>query len=172
MRLSLTKSQDPVNDGTAEKAQFIAYAIDARVTPVARGCLKVSIGENLHVSIKRPDERDIAVGRRIRSLRLERGMSQTALGGHLKLTFQQIQKYEKGSNRVGAGRLQAIAEVFGVPVSAFYADAGGNLDASPAVADLVETSSAMRLLRSYAQIADPNVQQAFLMLAESIAERE
>jgi transcriptional regulator with XRE-family HTH domain len=87
-------------------------------------------------------------------------MSQTALGGHLDLTFQQIQKYEKGSNRVGAGRLQAIAEVFGVPVSAFYQDVGSNGDASAAVADLVETSSAMRLLRSYAQIADPTVQHS------------
>jgi transcriptional regulator with XRE-family HTH domain len=128
--------------------------------------------ESLQVSIKQPDQRDIAVGRRIRALRLERGMSQTALGGHLDLTFQQIQKYEKGSNRVGAGRLQAIAEVFGVPVSAFYQDVGSNGDASAAVADLIETSSAMRLLRSYAQIADPTVQQAFLMLAESIADKE
>jgi transcriptional regulator with XRE-family HTH domain len=124
------------------------------------------------VSTKGPDHRDIAVGRRIRELRLERGMSQMALGDHLDVTFQQVQKYEKGSNRVGAGRLQVIAEIFGVPVSALYEEHGSNGFASTAGVDIVDVSAAMRLLRSYAQIADPKIQLAFIVLAESIAGRD
>src|SRR5438552_1319065 len=69
---------------------------------------------------KAPDARDIEVGRRIRAQRLVRGMSQTQLGKKLGITFQQIQKYEKGANRVGAGRLTRIADVLGVPVSFFF----------------------------------------------------
>jgi transcriptional regulator with XRE-family HTH domain len=99
-------------------------------------------------------------------------MSQMALGGRLDITFQQVQKYEKGSNRVGTGRLQAIAEILGVPVSAFYEDKGSNGAASPAVADLVEASSATRLLRSYTQIADPKIKQALVVPAESMAGRD
>ena len=124
------------------------------------------------MSRKEPDHRDVAVGRRIRALRRELGMSQMALGGRLDITFQQVQKYETGSNRVGAGRLQAIAEILGVPVSAFYEDKAGNGPASSAVADLVEASSATRLLRSYTQIADPKIQQALIVLAESMAGRD
>ena len=72
------------------------------------------------MSVKRPDPVDVEVGHRIRIQRLARGMSQTALANHLGVTFQQVQKYEKGVNRVGAGRLTRIAEVLGVPVNAFF----------------------------------------------------
>ena len=72
--------------------------------------------------VKRPDPTDIEVGRRVRALRLERGMSQERLAFALKLTFQQVQKYEKGTNRIGAGRLQRIADILEVPVSTFFAD--------------------------------------------------
>ena len=69
---------------------------------------------------KRPDLTDIDVGRRVRALRLERGMSQEKLACALDLTFQQVQKYEKGTNRIGAGRLQRIAGILEVPVSTFF----------------------------------------------------
>src|SRR5215813_14389623 len=59
--------------------------------------------ETSNMSTKTPDPRDIEVGRRVRALRMERGMSQTDLGGELGLTFQQVQKYEKGTNRISAG---------------------------------------------------------------------
>src|SRR5258706_12829347 len=72
------------------------------------------------MSRKQQDPLDIAVGRRVRALRLEKGMSQEKLGNQLDLTFQQIQKYENGSNRIGAGRLQRIAGILGVSVSALY----------------------------------------------------
>jgi transcriptional regulator with XRE-family HTH domain len=63
---------------------------------------------------------DIELGRRIRLRRLEKGISQIELAGHLGVTFQQVQKYEKGTNRVGAARLQQIAEVLGVDIPFFY----------------------------------------------------
>src|ERR1700674_2142829 len=66
------------------------------------------------------DPRDTEIGRRIRALRLERGLSQTELGNLLGVTFQQIQKYEKGANRVAAGRLQRVAESLDVPITFFY----------------------------------------------------
>jgi transcriptional regulator with XRE-family HTH domain len=72
---------------------------------------------------KQTDPLDIEVGRKVRALRLERNMSQEKLGDALGLTFQQVQKYEKGANRISAGRLQRIAEILGVPTTAFFADA-------------------------------------------------
>src|SRR5438105_23417 len=69
------------------------------------------------------DPRDLEVAKRVRALRLQRGISQTELGGVLDVTFQQVQKYETGTNRISAGRLQQIAEVLDVPVTYFYAGA-------------------------------------------------
>src|SRR4051795_8296778 len=74
----------------------------------------------LTINKRRGDPRDAEIGKRIRARRLERGLSQTELGQRLGVTFQQIQKYEKGANRVGAGRLQRIAEVLDVPITFFY----------------------------------------------------
>src|SRR5438094_2862806 len=81
-----------------------------------------------------PDARDIDVGRRIRSQRLVCRMSQTELANNLGVTFQQVQKYEKGVNRVGAGRLSRIADVLNVPVSFFFSG-----DMNPAPADSAGT---------------------------------
>jgi transcriptional regulator with XRE-family HTH domain len=86
------------------------------------------------MSVKRPDPVDIEVGHRIRIERLARGLSQTALANQLGVTFQQVQKYEKGVNRVGAGRLTKIAEVLGIEVS--------NL--RRAIVDLVEQISSQK----------------------------
>src|SRR5438105_14784181 len=72
------------------------------------------------MSVKRPDPVDIEVGHRIRIERLARGLSQTALANQLGVTFQQVQKYEKGVNRVGAGRLTKIAGVLGIEVGTFF----------------------------------------------------
>ena len=60
---------------------------------------------------KKPDQRDIEVARRMRAARLEKGLTQEKLGSALGLTFQQVQKYENGTNRIAAGRLHKIAEV-------------------------------------------------------------
>jgi transcriptional regulator with XRE-family HTH domain len=69
------------------------------------------------MGVKSPDQVDVEVGQRIRVLRNDAGISQTALAEELGLTFQQVQKYEKGVNRVGAGRLTKIAGVLKVPVT-------------------------------------------------------
>jgi transcriptional regulator with XRE-family HTH domain len=120
---------------------------------------------------KAPDSRDMEVGRRIRAQRLVRGLSQTDLGRSLGITFQQVQKYEKGANRVGAGRLTRIAETLGVPVAFFFGDHSGTGkadDASEALGFL-ETAGAVRLVKAYARISDTDVRRALVDLAESIA---
>ena len=75
---------------------------------------------------KTPNPVDIHVGSRVRLRRMMLGMSQEKLGEHLGITFQQIQKYEKGTNRIGASRLQHIARVLTVPVAFFFEDAPGS----------------------------------------------
>src|SRR3982751_3181300 len=73
-----------------------------------------------HVRARRADARDAEVGRRVRSRRLECRLSQTELADRIGVTFQQVQKYEKGVNRIGAGRLQRISEALEVPISFFF----------------------------------------------------
>jgi transcriptional regulator with XRE-family HTH domain len=116
---------------------------------------------------RHPDPRDVEVGRRVRAFRLNKGLSQEKLGGELGITFQQVQKYEKGTNRIGAGRLQRIAEILGVPVSEFFAPSSA--PQSGTLYELVDTASALRLLRAYARIPDPQVKQAVTTLVEKIA---
>ena len=121
---------------------------------------------------KAPDARDVDVGRRIRAQRLVCRMSQTELANNLGVTFQQVQKYEKGVNRVGAGRLARIAEVLSVPISFFFSG-----DHTPSEADdsvnsglsFLETAGAVRLVRAYAQIEDPQIRRALVDLSEEIA---
>src|SRR5437016_14271832 len=97
------------------------------------------------------DRRDTEIGRRIRALRLERGLSQTELGNLLGVTFQQIQKYEKGANRVAAGRLQRVAEALEVPITFFYAGNTGETheasenDTVDVGLGFLETAGAVRL---------------------------
>ena len=129
------------------------------------------------MSVKRPDPVDIDVGHRIRIERLARGLSQTALANQLGVTFQQVQKYEKGVNRVGAGRLTKIAEVLGIEVGTFF---GGKEmlgseppkegEASPL--KLLTVSGAFRLLRGYAAIEDSNLRRAIVDLVEQISNQK
>ena len=118
---------------------------------------------------KQTDPLDIEVGRKVRALRLERNMSQERLGDALGLTFQQVQKYEKGANRISAGRLQRIGEILGVPTTAFFADASSVYEPSNGSFELTETGGALRLLRAYARIPSSSVKRALTTLAEEIA---
>jgi transcriptional regulator with XRE-family HTH domain len=126
------------------------------------------------MSVKRPDPVDVEVGHRIRIERLARGLSQTALANQLGVTFQQVQKYEKGVNRVGAGRLTKIAEVLGVPVGSFFSgkevlesEANRDVDqASPL--KLLTVSGAFRLLRAYSEIEDSDLRRCIVDLVEQI----
>jgi len=120
------------------------------------------------------DERDVEIGKRIRALRLERGLSQTELGALMEVTFQQVQKYEKGVNRVAAGRLHRVAEALSVPIGFFYAkpDENGfdeNVDSVDAGLGFLETAGAVRLVRAYSRIIDPDMRRTLLELAERIA---
>ncbi len=73
----------------------------------------------------------MVIGQKLRALRLDRGLSQSELGGMVGVTFQQLQKYEKGTNRVSAGRLARIATALDVPVTAFYGAAASSLRLAP-----------------------------------------
>ena len=117
---------------------------------------------------KRPTPRDASVGQRIRALRLQRSMSQTALADRLEITFQQVQKYEKGTNRIGAGRLSEVAEILEVPVSVFFDDAEVNSSAKPLL-EVADTAGALRLFQAYDRIEEDGVQKALIRLAEAIA---
>jgi transcriptional regulator with XRE-family HTH domain len=114
---------------------------------------------------------DVLVGRNIRIHRLDRGLSQTELGKHIGVTFQQVQKYENGVNRVGSGRLFKIAGVLGAPVSIFF-DGADQLDektfkTSP-IAMLAEPY-ALRLLRAFSDIVDPELRRSLVEMAEKFA---
>jgi len=106
------------------------------------------------------------------------GMSQEKLGDNLGITFQQIQKYEKGTNRVGASRLQAIATVLNVPPAFFFEDLPGQQagaasglaeDASTMSAmDFVTSSEGLQLNRAFVRISDPKVRRRIIDLVKSL----
>jgi transcriptional regulator with XRE-family HTH domain len=106
------------------------------------------------------------VGAAIRAHRLLAGMSQGDLGRKIGVTFQQVQKYEKGTNRVGAGRLPQIAEIFGVPVGAFFKDHAGTVSVP---VKLVTDTATVRMLTAYADITDRSVRRNLSELVDRIA---
>jgi transcriptional regulator with XRE-family HTH domain len=103
------------------------------------------------------------------------GMSQQKLGDALGLTFQQVQKYEKGTNRIGASRLQHIASIQEVPISFFFEGAPGlaqALDDAPSsayVSDFVATSEGLALMRAYMHIQDAKLRRSIVALVKEIA---
>ena len=123
---------------------------------------------------KRAGPIDAVVGRTIRALRLSKGISQGALGRRLGVSFQQIQKYENGSNRVGAGRLAQIAAALDVPMQALLRGVQttkrkARPDDDPLA--LLSTGQAMRLARAFSRIANGRIRIALVNLAEGIAAR-
>lgn len=124
---------------------------------------------------RRAGAQDIEIGRKIRALGLERGLSQSVLADHIGLTFQQVQKYEKGANRVSAGRLQQIADMLKVPVMFFY---GGGAErpkrgnARDPMLTLLQTRGAVRLMRAYMEIPSRATKYALVVLAESLRQKE
>jgi transcriptional regulator with XRE-family HTH domain len=127
---------------------------------------------------KIPNPIDSHVGARLRMRRVVVGMSQERLGAALNITFQQIQKYEKGANRIGASRLQELARILQVPPAYFFdgapsgeASAAGFAEsgASSYVVDFLSTSEALQLNRAFALIRDPIVRRRILDLVTSLA---
>ena len=130
---------------------------------------------------KKPNPIDIHVGSRIRLRRNMLGISQEKLGESLGITFQQIQKYEKGTNRVGASRLQAISSILGVPVSFFFDDAPGS-DPGPTrgmedssttyVVDFLSSAEGLQLNRAFVKISDAKVRRKVLDLVKALADED
>jgi transcriptional regulator with XRE-family HTH domain len=118
---------------------------------------------------KSQNAQDREVGRRIRLRRQELGVSQTKLGDALKVSFQQVQKYEKGINRVSAGRLQQIAHVLQVPIMFFYDDLGKGGSGSE-ISTLLESAYALRVLKAFSKIRDRNLQRRAVELMEAMAD--
>jgi len=121
-----------------------------------------------------PEPRDREIARRLRTLRLQRGWSQAGLGAVLGITPQQVQKYERGTNRITAGRLARIAETFGVPTTFFYSDGEGCASVPESSSTVIElgflrTHGALRLVRAYSSITDAGIRGSLLKLAESLA---
>ena len=123
-----------------------------------------------------PDPVDVHVGARIRTRRLLLGMNQETLANALGLTFQQVQKYEGGSNRVSASRLAEMAEVLGVPIAYFFNDlemAGDPAEAEEAeFREMLQRPDGIELIRWYYAIADPEVRRQFLEMVKTVAQSQ
>ena len=133
------------------------------------------------MSTKAPNPVDKYVGSRVRMRRIMLGMSQEKLGEALGLTFQQIQKYEKGTNRVGASRIQQISEILQVPVSFLFeggpstaasAEGAGEGTSPTYVSDFLATSEGLALTRAFTRISDAKLRRSIVDLVEKIADQE
>ena len=119
---------------------------------------------------KRAQKIDKIIGRNIRIHRLAKKMSQTELGDQLGVSFQQVQKYENGTNRVGSGRLYQIAAILGIHVSTFFKGGDAAEKASGSgLLDLLAEPQSVRLIRAFAKITDNTVRRSLLELAEKFA---
>jgi transcriptional regulator with XRE-family HTH domain len=130
---------------------------------------------------KAPNPIDKHVGSRVRMRRMMLSMSQEKLGGALGLTFQQVQKYEKGTNRIGASRLQQISHILQVPVAFFFEgaptfnpqdDAPGESPSPTYVSDFLATSDGLALTKAFMEIKQPKLRRRIVDLVEEIAGRE
>jgi transcriptional regulator with XRE-family HTH domain len=138
------------------------------------------IEENRRMTKKAPNPIDKHVGSRVRMRRMMLGMSQEKLGDALALTFQQVQKYEKGTNRIGASRLQQISQILQVPVAFFFEGAPhladsmitDPLEAAPSptyVSDFLATSDGLSLTKAFMRIPDAKLRRRIVDLVQQIA---
>lgn len=132
--------------------------------------------------MKRLTEMDVHVGRRIRMRRMMLGLSQSEIAEPLGITFQQVQKIEKGQNRIGAGRLQHVASILKVPVGFFFegvsqADVFGSTGAPRTappdfVQEFCSTRDGLELAAAFQRITDPTTRRKIVALVEAIAPEE
>lgn len=132
------------------------------------------------MTAKMPNPIDVHVGSRLRMRRMLVGMSQEKLGEHLDLTFQQVQKYEKGSNRISASRLYDMARILDVPVQFFFDDMPGKDLGRPVagfaenqdsfqMTDFLTSSDGAQLIRAFADIKSSEVRRKVIDLVKSIS---
>jgi transcriptional regulator with XRE-family HTH domain len=121
---------------------------------------------------RRPNSADIQIGESIRAHRLIVGMTQGDLARRLGVSFQQIQKYEKGANRVGAGRLPQIARIFDIPISALFeanADTSPGKSAGAAPTKLIPDRNTLKLLNAFKGIGNRKIRYSLVDLVNAIA---
>lgn len=122
---------------------------------------------------------DVHVGQKVRLRRTLLNMSQEKLGDALGVTFQQIQKYERGVNRIGAGRLFFISQVLNVPVNFFYEGLQGGAsagfsdgDQTPFVNDLLSSPEGLQLALAFSRIKNPDVRRKFIELMRALGDED
>ena len=137
--------------------------------------------DSMEKNARRANPIDAHVGGRVRLRRMLLGMSQEKLADQLGLTFQQVQKYEKGINRIGASRLFELSQLLGVGVAFFYEDApsaNGGVAATPGFAeapsenyivDFLNTREGLDLNRAFMRITDPKVRRSIIELVRTLA---
>lgn len=140
---------------------------------------KFAPGNDLSVCVvpkKQANPVDTQVGNRVRIRRMLIGMSQEKLGDLLGLTFQQVQKYEKGVNRIGAGRLYEISRILGVPIDFFYEgvspESGVAESGTAPVMEFVSSGEGLQLSLAFMKIKDSKVRKRVLDLVKSLANEE
>jgi len=133
---------------------------------------------------RKPNPVDVHVGSRVRYRRMIIGMSQEKLGEKMNLTFQQIQKYEKGTNRIGASRLFQLSKILDVPVGYFFEDAFSSASSSSAhhglhepeqegfLLDFLNTREGLDLNKAFAKISDPKVRRRVIDLVRALSEEK
>jgi len=132
------------------------------------------------INPREPNPVDRHVGSRVRLRRQILNMSQEKPGEELGVTFQQVQKYERGTNRIGAGRLWKLARVLEVPVAFFFEGAGSPAvepgfaegDQTPIINDFLQSSDGVALAQAFSRITDPKVRRRVLELVRSLADTD
>ncbi|MEI2298155.1 helix-turn-helix domain-containing protein [Ensifer sp. MJa1] len=130
------------------------------------------------MNTKAPSQIDVFVGSRVRMRRLMAGLSQEKLADGLGITFQQVQKYEKGTNRIGASRLQAIADILGVHPSFFFQEGedpasarSGEATREPSeISSFVSSKEGIALNRAFLKITDPVLRKKIISLVAAVAQ--
>jgi transcriptional regulator with XRE-family HTH domain len=123
------------------------------------------------MAVRKSGPLDAMVGAKIRMFRINRGMSQTALAERVGVSFQQVQKYEKGANRVGASRLSQIASVLGITVGELFESSQEKIAAANSPVHLLAEPGALRVLKAYLR-TNSRVRLAIARLVESIADQK
>ncbi|MGH1589318.1 helix-turn-helix domain-containing protein [Methylobacterium phyllosphaerae] len=118
---------------------------------------------------KSATEADRTIGNRIATLRVAQGLSQTDLGQAIGVSFQQVQKYEKGRNRIGAGRLQAIADLLRVPVDTFFAGPQEGSGGRIAPPSFLDDPKVMELVMAFTAITDETTRSGILSIVKAAA---
>ena len=117
-----------------------------------------------------PHPVDIHVGKRLKLRRRMLGLSQTDMGDALSLSFQQVQKYERGGNRIGASRLWELSEILDVPVTYFFDDLPRETNSSGTIGvDTFQDPIALEVVRAFTAITDTDIRRRFAALARSLA---